>query len=104
MHGWKAGVRTAGMPGKERIRRVQTAPNDQLTVLGDDGAFISFMPDTSTRLSYGINHAAEAPIIGSQWLSWSPEDGEHYRWAIAPARTYAPSLEVWRKLVPPMTS
>lgn len=82
------------MPGKERVRRLQVAPAEPLTVLGPDGAFISFMPDTATRLSYGINHAAEAPIIGSQWFSWSPEDGEHFRWAIAPARTFAPSLEV----------
>jgi UDP-3-O-[3-hydroxymyristoyl] N-acetylglucosamine deacetylase len=63
-------------------------------VTGPDGSFISFVPDTATRLSYGINHAAEAPIIGSQWFSWSPEDSEHYRWALAPAQTYAPSLEV----------
>ena len=61
---------------------------------GPDGSFISFHPDTATRLSYGINHAVEAPIIGSQWFSWSPEEGEHYRWAIAPAQNYAPSLEV----------
>ena len=69
-------------------------------MLGSDGAFISFMPDNATRLSYGINHAAEAPIIGSQWFSWSPDDGEHYRWAIAPARTFAPSLEVCKRLIP----
>ena len=93
-HVHKAGLRFAGLQGKERVRRLQPAPKEQLTVTGPDGSFISFLPDARTRLSYGINHAAEAPIIGSQWFSWSPEESEHYRWAIAPARNYAPSLEV----------
>lgn len=71
-------------------------PKALLTVRGQDGSFVSFFPDQQTRLTYGIDHLAEAPIIGKQWLSWSPDDDEHYRWAIAPARTYAPSLEVRR--------
>lgn len=35
-------------------------------------------------------------MIGSQWFTWSPEEAgnEHFRWALAPARTFYPSVEV----------
>ena len=48
----------------------------------------------------GVDCAAEAAAIGRQWFSWSQEDegyqpaGDHFRWALAPARTYYPSADV----------
>lgn len=79
---------------KDKVRKLQMEPKDLLTVRGPEGSFISFFPEQQTRLTYGIDHQAEAAIIGKQWMSWSPDEDDHYRWAIAPARTYAPSLEV----------
>lgn len=38
--------------------------------------------------------SSEAPVIGCQWFTWSPEGGEHFRWALAPARTFFASAEV----------
>ena len=73
---------------------MQMAPQEQVTVRGENGSFISFFPDTCTQLTYGIDHAEAAPIIGKQWYSWSPTRDDHYRWAIAPARTFAESCEV----------
>lgn len=48
------------------------------------------------HLSAGVDHFAAAPIIGWQFASWAPNSGEqeHYRWKIAPARTYAESPDV----------
>ena len=48
-----------------------------------------------------MDHAAAAPIIGRQLVSWAPGGGEqnHYRWQVAPARNYAESTDV-RMLLP----
>ena len=90
----QAGLRVAASGEKDKVRKLQMEPKGVVTVRGQDGSFVSFFPEQQTRVTYGIDHHAEAPIIGKQWLSWSPDDDEHYRWAIAPARTFAPSLEV----------
>ena len=42
----------------------------------------------------GVDCSAEAPVIGCQWFTWSPEGSEHFRWALAPARTFFASAEV----------
>lgn len=49
-----------------------------------------------TQLTAGVDHAAAAPIIGRQLVSWAPGGGEqnHYRWQVAPARNYAESTDV----------
>ena len=49
-----------------------------------------------TRVSAGVDAAEAAPVIGRQWFSWAPSDGgnDHYRWAVAPARTFYRNLEV----------
>lgn len=59
-------------------------------------SFISLTPGSSLRLSYGIDQAAAAPIIGAQWATWAPTDRDqhHYRWAVAPARHYFTSPQV----------
>ena len=53
-------------------------------------------PRCRTQLTAGVDHAAAAPIIGRQLVSWAPGGGEqnHYRWQVAPARNYAESTDV----------
>ena len=79
------------------------APKKELTVRRED-AFITFFPESTQRLTYGIDESREAPIIGKQWFSWAPSEDQHYRWGIAPARTYAPSLQVCLLFSPPVSS
>ena len=94
--GWlQAGLRLASSDDKDKVRKMQMEPKEVLNVRGLNGSFISFFPEQQTRLTYGIDHHTEAPIIGKQWMTWSPDEDEHYRWSIAPARNFAPSLEVW---------
>ena len=59
-------------------------------------AFLTYIPSSSMRVSYGIDHTAEARVIGTQWASWSALDVEnaHYKWTIAPARSYVTSPQV----------
>jgi hypothetical protein len=58
-----------------------------------------FSSSTSCRVSVGVDGGAEAPVVGSQWLSWSPSPGvgpggaAHYRFSLAPARDWLPSAE-----------
>ena len=77
----------------EKVPRKILAPKKEVTLRRGD-AFITFFPEGTQRLTYGIDHLQDAPIIGKQWFSWAPADGQHYRWHIAPARTYAASLQV----------
>jgi UDP-3-O-acyl-N-acetylglucosamine deacetylase len=77
----------------DKVTRKVLAPKTELTLRRED-AFITFFPEGTQRLTYGIDHLKEAPIIGKQWFSWAPSEDKHYRWHIAPARTYAASLQV----------
>ena len=77
----------------DKVSRKVLAPKKELTLRRGD-AFITFFPEGVQRLTYGIDHLKEAPIIGKQWFSWAPAEDKHYRWHIAPARTYAASLQV----------
>ena len=77
----------------DKVTRKVLAPKKELTLRRGD-AFITFFPEGTQRLTYGIDHLQEAPIIGKQWFSWAPAEDKHYRWHIAPARTYAASLQV----------
>ena len=77
----------------DKVSRHILAPKKELTVRKED-AFITFFPENTQRLTYGIDESREAAIIGKQWFSWAPSEDQHYRWGIAPARTYAPSLQV----------
>ncbi|KAL0042919.1 hypothetical protein WJX79_003736 [Trebouxia sp. C0005] len=76
----------------DKVTRKVLAPKKELTLRRGD-AFITFFPEGTQRLTYGIDHLQEAPIIGKQWFSWAPAEDKHYRWHIAPARTYAASLQ-----------
>ena len=88
---------TSTKPAKDgrtdKATRYVLAPKEELTLRRGD-AFIQFFPEATSRLTYGIDHTQEAPIIGKQWFSWAPSEDQHYRWQIAPARTYAASLPV----------
>ena len=98
-----AGLQTGLMPAQrlepskdsrtDKVNRHILAPKKELTVRRED-AFITFFPESTQRLTYGIDESREALIIGKQWFSWAPSEDDHYRWQIAPARTYAPSLQV----------
>lgn len=69
--------------------------SESLTVAGEDGAFISYHPEAMPRLSVGVDHSAEADIIGKQWASFVPLAEEvHFCWSIAPARSYLPTMQV----------
>lgn len=57
-------------------------------------SFVAFFPGPSTQLSVGVDHAAVAPVIGRQWFSWSPGRDDHFRWEVAPARTFFASADV----------
>ena len=74
------------------------AAHAQVVSVQEGDAFVSFYPAEGnvTRVSAGVDAAEAAPIIGRQWFSWAPTDGgnDHYRWAVAPARTFYRNLEV----------
>lgn len=76
----------------DKASRHVLAPKDPLTVRKED-AFITFFPEETHRITYGIDEK-EAEVIGKQWFCWAPAEDQHYRWQIAPARSYAPSLQV----------
>ena len=53
---------------------------------------------SSCRVSVGIDAGPEAAVVGAQWLSWNPNSpgvgpsgANHFRFAVAPARDWAPS-------------
>ena len=68
----------------------------QVVTVQEGDAFLMYIPGSSMRVSYGIDHTAEARVIGTQWASWSALDveNEHYKWTIAPARSYVTSPQV----------
>lgn len=57
-------------------------------------AFITLFPEATQRLTYGIDYTDESEVIGKQWFTWAPSEDQHYRWVIAPARTFATSVQV----------
>ena len=57
-------------------------------------SYITLYPSDTLKISGGVDHAKEAPIIGRQWFSWAPFEDEHYRWIISPARTFFTSMRV----------
>ena len=57
-------------------------------------SYITLYPSDTLKISCGVDHAKEAPIIGRQWFSWAPFEDEHYRWLISPARTFFTSMKV----------
>lgn len=93
-----AGLRMASYGDRDKIRKVAYAPKDVITVREGD-AFVQLLPGPQQCVTVGIDHAADAPIVGKQWMSWCPSDDEAaFRWEIAPARFFAPSIEYLMEL------
>lgn len=85
-------------PNKPRERenrhsRKIASPQEPVTVRQDD-AFITFFPEDTQRLTYGIDYSYDCEVIGKQWFTWAPAEDNHFRWEIAPARTFATSVQV----------
>ena len=64
-------------------------------------SFISLYPSDRPRLTVGLDHHIDAPIIGKQWVTWCPLEDEHFRWTIGAARWYAPTGQVSISASPP---
>ena len=89
-----AGVRAATLPSSgATVGRRQLAPQQPVTVMAGD-AFISYVPTGTTKITAGVDHTAESSFVGRQWFNWVPDVDDHFRWLVAPARHFAPSLEV----------
>jgi UDP-3-O-acyl-N-acetylglucosamine deacetylase len=71
----------------------------QILTVSRGDSFISFNPSDTLKISCGVDHAKEAPVIGRQWFSWAPFEDDHYRWSIAPAKTFFKSMKVRRCLI-----
>jgi len=91
----------------------KTAPIFTNTIVTyKDDAFIAYHPTTTSgsKITVGVDMTDEAPIIGQQWVTWSPPmsddtnpkagggDG-HFRWQLSPARACFPSVDALEKLV-----
>jgi UDP-3-O-acyl-N-acetylglucosamine deacetylase len=43
-------------------------------------AFVCFAPGAFAKITAGVDHQDEAPIIGQQWYSWRYTQDLHFRW------------------------
>ena len=66
----------------------------QMVTVSKGDAFITLYPSDTLKISCGVDHFKEAPVIGRQWFSWAPYEDAHYRWIISPARTFFKSMKV----------
>jgi len=85
---WMQAIASAGVVPAP-VGKTPPASEDPITPttpiwVQDGDAFAVAMPG-ECRLSYGIDF--EAPAIGNQWQSWSPQQ-EDFATQIAPARTF----------------
>lgn len=81
---WVAAIEAAGVEeqGRPRSHLIVTEP----LWIRDGDAFVAALPAPATRLTYGIDF--DVPAIGNQWFSWTPDGGEAFATAVAPARTF----------------
>jgi len=96
--GWTLEVQFAGLRvapqadgSPEGLRRMALRPTKPVTVCGEDGAYVSFVPEATQRVTAGVNLLATAPVIGKQWYSWCLYEDLPFRFELAPARRYAES-------------
>ncbi len=78
---WLAGILGVGLVAQEAARPTATL-SEPITIYEGD-AFVSAVPASETRISYGIDFAYSA--IGRQWCSFTPAELAN---EIAPARTF----------------
>jgi len=76
----------------KRKKKLHPYANKFITLNSND-SFISYYPDTSSKITVGIDLSKDAPIIGKQWFSYNIFEDDHYKWEIAPARMYINSLD-----------
>lgn len=96
-----AGLRPAPAPGTPEdtpLEQIDLVPRLALRpqrpiVVRDGVSFVMLMPEDTMRITVGIDHAREAPIIGKQWFSWCLYEDLHYRYELAGARQYMESPE-----------
>ena len=81
---WWEKIAAAGIIPLNTPPKNPTLLKAPLTVQEGD-AFVTAIPASETRFTYGIDFAYSA--IGNQWYSWSPSS-ENFATAIAPARTF----------------
>lgn len=74
------------------------ASSGEVLSLREGDAFLAYYPEETPRLTCGVDHLEEAPVIGKQWYSYAPLEDDHYRWVLGPARTYFTSMQVRRGL------
>lgn len=76
------------------------APREPVTVRAPFGqdAHATLVPALFPRYTAGLDRTAAAPVIGAQWHSWSYARGEHFRYALAPARMFASSRDEMQEM------
>lgn len=77
---------------EKRKKKLRSHANKFITLNSND-SFISYYPDTSSKITVGLDLSKNAPIIGKQWFSYNIFEDDHYKWEIAPARMYINSLD-----------
>ena len=70
-----------------RVPRMAWRPSEMITVREGD-AFLQFIPDAVTKLTYGVDFTYKSTAIGKQWESWTPSEDGDYVDVIARARTF----------------
>lgn len=83
----EAGMQVAKTSQGKMVRRLTLQP-DQYLCLKEGDAFIALYPDTTTRITCGVDFTAKAPVIGNQWHSWAPAQGLSYLEEVGLARTF----------------
>lgn len=83
----EAGTQVAKTANGKMVRRLTLQP-DQYLCLKEGDAFIALYPDSTSRITCGVDFTAKAPIIGNQWHSWAPSQGTSYLEEVGLARTF----------------
>eukprot|EP00199_Chlamydomonas_sp_CCMP681_P000968 CAMPEP_0119108170 /NCGR_PEP_ID=MMETSP1180-20130426/13506_1 /TAXON_ID=3052 ORGANISM="Chlamydomonas cf sp, Strain CCMP681" /NCGR_SAMPLE_ID=MMETSP1180 /ASSEMBLY_ACC=CAM_ASM_000741 /LENGTH=516 /DNA_ID=CAMNT_0007093759 /DNA_START=29 /DNA_END=1576 /DNA_ORIENTATION=+ len=97
--GWSMEVQFAGVrpttvsdDSDELVVRMAPCLVDPLTV-HDGRAFISYVPENTQRVSAGVDWKEQTDMIGRQWFSWCLYEDLPFRFELAPARRYLPTVE-----------
>jgi UDP-3-O-[3-hydroxymyristoyl] N-acetylglucosamine deacetylase len=92
--GWVEAICQAGRQQQAAVR--SQARLSQPVSVQEGDAFVTALPATQLRLTYGIDF--EVPAIGNQWFSWAPAAdpfaAEGFATAVAPARTFGLAHQV----------
>ncbi|PRW20734.1 UDP-3-O-[3-hydroxymyristoyl] N-acetylglucosamine deacetylase [Chlorella sorokiniana] len=91
----RAGVQVALDAAGEEASQPSAGSLQEVFTVQDGESFISFYPSQTARVTVGVDYTADAPVIGQQWFSWSPEANSESDFIslLAPARTCFASVE-----------